>query len=191
MDGALLQMAAVAAALAGGMVLAWALSGILGSAANAARRDINRARGAERPDWAPGIWHCASCLSTNRPTATRCERCRRPREELQHPPPEARPDWIPERIKVPSDVVVTLVHDPAAHADPGIAHWRLAAGGRTVGSAARREGAAALLRALDGVDVVAIDVRGTGPARYRLADAVARFEGSRFPIDVPCPERSG
>lgn len=190
MDGPLLQMAAVAAALLGGMVLAWALFHLLGAMGSATRRDIARARGADRPDWAPGIWHCASCLTTNRPTATRCERCRRPRDELPHPATEPRPDWIPDRIAVPPDVIVSLIHDPAAHGDPGLAHWRLAAGGRTVGSAARRDGATALLRALDGVEVVAIDVRGIGPATYRVIDAIARFEAPRFPLDVPCPERS-
>ena len=190
MDGAVGQMAIVAGALIGGMVIAWGLVTLLGGATRRARRDISRARGAERPEWAPGIWHCAACLSTNRPTATRCERCRRPREELVHDAAEVRPDWLPDRIPVPPNVIVTLVHDPSAHLDPGEAHWRLTAGGRTVGSAARREGALALLRALDGVDVIALDVRGTGPGTFRLADVIARFEAPRFPLDVACPERS-
>ena len=189
MDGALGQMAIVAISLAAGGVLAWALFGFVGGASRAARRDIARARGTDRPEWAPGIWHCASCLTTNRPSVTRCEKCHEPRRELEHPAAEVRPDWIPERITPPRDVIVSLIHDPKAHSDPGAAHWRLTAGGQTVGSAARRAGATALLRALDGVDVVAIDVRGTGPATYRLADAIARFEAPRFPLDVPCPER--
>jgi hypothetical protein len=104
---------------------------------------------------------------------------------------EPRPDWIPERIAVPVGDVVALVHDPAAHADPGEAHWRVTIGGRTVGSAARRDGALALLRALDGTGTVALDVRGTGAAAYRLADVIARFEGAHFPLDVPCPEAGG
>ena len=191
MEGALGQMAIVAAALAGGAILAWGVFTFLGGAARVARRDIAHARGADRPEWAPGIWHCAACLTTNRPTATRCERCREPRRELEHPPAELRPDWIPERIVVSPEQLVSLIHDPAAHRDPGLAHWRLAAGGQTVGSAARRDGAAALLRALDGVDVIAIDVRGTGQATYRLVDAIASFEAERFPLDVPCPERGG
>ncbi len=83
-----------------------------------------------------------------------------------------------------------MVHDPGAHVDAGAAHWRLMAGGQIVGSAARRDGALALLRALDGVDVVALDTHGTGPATYRLRDVIARFEAPRFPLDVPCPERT-
>lgn len=103
----------------------------------------------------------------------------------------ARPDWIPDRIVVASADLVSLVHDPAAHADPGEPHWRLTAGGQTVGSAARQDGALALLRALDGPDTIGIDVRGTGLATYRLSDVIARFEGPRFPLEVPCPERRG
>ena len=58
-----------------------------------------------------------------------------------------------------------------------------------VGSAASREGALALLRALDGVDVVSSTSAGTGTSRrIRLADVIARFEAPRFPLDVPCPE---
>ena len=72
---------------------------------------------------------------------------------------------------------------------PALAHGGLSVGGPTVGAAARRDGALELLRALDGIEIVALDVRGTGPARYRRADVIARFEGPRFPLDVPCPER--
>ena len=60
-----------------------------------------------------------------------------------------------------------------------------------VGTARRRDGAAALLRSIDGSETVLLDVRGTGTAAYRVSDAVARFEGPRFPLDVPCPERGG
>lgn len=195
MDGAVGQMAIVAAALLAGMVLAWAVFTILGRADRTARREINRARGADRPEWAPGIWHCAACLSTNPPTADRCARCREPRRELVHAPIEARPDWIPERIAVPPGTVVTVVHDPAAHVDPSEAHWQVRVGGRMVGSAADRNGALALLRALDGdsdgAEIVYLDVRGTGTSPYRLGDVIARFEGQRFPLDVPCPEAAG
>lgn len=188
MDGALGQMAVVAAALLAGMVLAWATVSILRRADRLTRREINRARGADRPEWAPGIWHCAACLSTNPPTAARCARCREPRRELVHDPPETRPDWIPERIVVPPATAVTLVHDPRAHLDPSEAHWSVRVGGRMVGAAARRDGALALVRALDGVDVVYLDVRGTGTSEYRLTDVIARFEAPSFPLDVPCPE---
>lgn len=191
MDGAVGQMAVVAAGLLAGMVLAWAVFTILGRAEQTARREINRARGAERPEWAPGIWHCAACLSTNPPTAQRCARCREPRQELVHAPIEVRPDWIPERIGVPAGTVVTMVHDPSAHVDPSEAHWQVRAGGQMVGSAARRDGALALLQALDGVEVVSLDVRGTGTSLYRVEDVIARFEAPRFPLDVPCPEAGG
>lgn len=190
-DSPLAAMVVVASALGVGMIIAWSVARLLGGAARTARQDISRARGADRPDWAPGIWHCAACLTTNHPAATRCVKCHEPRRELAHAHVEPRPDWIPERIAVPVGDVVTLVHDPAAHADPGEAHWRVTIGGRTVGSAARRDGALALLRALDGTGTVALDVRGTGAATYRLADVIARFEGARFPLDVPCPEAGG
>jgi hypothetical protein len=108
---------------------------------------------------------------------------------MERPPAEPRPDWVPERIEVPIGEIVTLVHDPAAHADPGVAHWRLTVGGRTVGSAAGRDGAVAVLRALDGATTIALDVRRTGPGTYQLADVIERFEAPSFPLDVPCPER--
>ena len=188
-DSPLAAMLVVGGALAVGMILAWVVASLLGRVARSVRRDISRARGADRPAWAPGIWHCAACLTTNHPAATRCVTCREPRRELAHASVEARPDWIPERIAAAGGEIVTLVHDAAAHTDPGEAHWRLTVGGRTVGSTARRDGALELLRALDGIEIVALDVRGTGPARYRRADVIARFEGPRFPLDVPCPER--
>lgn len=189
-DSPLAAMAVVGAALLGGMVIAWVLITVMGRVGGAARRGIDRARGADRPEWAPGIWHCAACLTTNHPAATRCVKCHAQRQELVHAAIEPRPDWIPDRIAVTRDAVVSIVHDPAAHLDPGAAHWRVTSGGQTVGSAARRDGALALLRALDGIDVIRLDVRGTGPSAYRLADVVARFEAGPFPIDAACPERS-
>jgi hypothetical protein len=188
-DSALEQMAVVGGILLAGIALGWAVFAVLGGASRATRRSISQARGADRPEWVPGIWQCASCLTTNREAATRCEKCRRPREELVHEPVEARPDWIPDRIPAASGAIVTLIHDPRAHLDPGEAHWRLTVGGRTVGSAANRAGALALLRALDGPRTVALDRRGTGPSTYRLSDVIERFEAPTFPLDVPCPER--
>lgn len=85
--------------------------------------------------------------------------------------------------------MVRLLHDPAAHAEPSAAHWKVTVGRQMVGSAARRDGALALLRAIDGTDTITLDVRGTGAAEFRLTDLIARFEGRRFPLDVPCPER--
>jgi hypothetical protein len=191
MDSALEQMAAVGGILLAGVVLGWAVFAVLRGASRATRRSISQARGADRPEWVSGIWQCASCLTTNREAATRCEKCRRPREELVHEPVEPRPDWIPDRIPADSGAIVTLIHDPGAHLDPGEAHWRLTIGGRTAGSAASRVGALALLRALEGPRTVALDVRGTGPSTYRLSDVIERFEAVAFPLNVPCPERPG
>lgn len=173
----------------GGMAIAAAFFMVVRGFLRSSRRQINRSRGAERPDWAPGIWLCAHCRSTNHPSARRCTSCHAPRADILRDPAEARPDWIPERIDASRGLIVTFAHDPAAHSDPGAAHWQLLVGGHMVGSAARRTGAIALLKALQGTETIAIDVRGTGAATYRLADAIARFEAPRFPIDVPCPER--
>ena len=190
MDSALEQMAVVGLILLAGITLGWAAFAVLGGASRAARREINQARGADRPEWAPGIWQCAALLDDEPfAAATRCEKCRQPRQDLVHEPVEPRPDWIPDRIPADSGAIVTLMHDPRAHGDPSDAHWRLTVGGRTVGSAARREGALALLRALDGPRVVALDVRGAGPSTYRLSDVIERFEAAKFQLDVPCPER--
>lgn len=172
----------------GGMALGAAVLWLVTNAIRSSRRRVDRARGADRPTWAPGIWHCASCLSTNAPTAASCRACKRPREDLARRPDAVAMDVIPDHIPVGPGAIVTLHHGDRAHAEPGDPHWRVTVGGMTVGSAARRDGVRALLRALDGVDVLMLDVRGDGPAPYRLADVVARFEAHRFPLDVPCPE---
>jgi len=186
----LVGMLLVALSLLAGVVVAWAVFTSLGGLVRRSRKSISRARGADRPDWAPGIWMCTSCLSSNTPSATRCERCRRPREELAQRVEPVRPDSIPERIEVPPGAFVSLRHDPEAHTDPGAAHWRLLVGGQTVASAARRDGASAMLRALHGTDIVDLDVNGMGARTYRLSDVIARFDGPRFPLEVPCPERT-
>ena len=133
---------------------------------------------------------CAHCRSSNHPTATTCATCRHPRQELPRTPEAERQDWIPERIEVPPGSTVVLRHEPAAHADPGEAHWQVRVNGRTVGTAQRRTGAAALLGRIEGSDTVQLDVRGTGTSAFRVADAIRRFEAPRFPLDVPCPERT-
>lgn len=189
MDGPLGAATFVALGLLGGIVLAWGVSLLLGGSIRAGRGALGRARGGERPTWAPGIWHCADCLSTNPPTAERCARCRAPRRELRHDAVEPRPDFVAPTIPVPPDVLVTLVHDPDAHADPGVAHWRLQVGGQRVAWAYRRDGALAMLRAIDGSATIQLDALGTGARAYRLEDVIARFAGPTFPIDVPCPER--
>jgi hypothetical protein len=181
----------VALSLGAGMLIGAVLWMTVRSADRGARRAVTKARGADRPDWAPGIWLCAHCRSSNHPSAGTCATCRRPREELPQTPIEPRADWIPARIAVPSGTIVALVHEPAAHVDAGEAHWQVRVGGQLAGSAARREGATELLRRIEGSDVILLDVRGTGPSTYRLDDVIARFEAPRFPLDVPCPERSG
>jgi hypothetical protein len=183
------QVVIVAASLGGGLLLGWALFALIGASQRRARRAVSRARGADRPDWAPGIWMCAHCRSSNTPTADRCTTCRRPREVLTRPPAEALADLIPDHVVVPPRSAVALIHHPAAHTDPGEAHWSIRVGGQTVGVAARRDGALALMRAIEGTDTIALDVRGTGPSTYQLADVIVRFAGPGFPLDVPCPER--
>ncbi len=191
MDGTLDRMALTAVMYTGGIVIgALALAAIAGLI-RSSRRRVNRARGAERPEWAPGIWMCAHCRSSNHPTARVCTSCRQSRADLAREPVEARPDWIPEAIVVPSGSIPALVHEPAAHGDPEAAHWLVKVNGRIVGTAQRRAGALELLRRIEDSDLVLLDVRGDGAAMYRLTDAVARFEAPRFPLDVPCKERTG
>jgi hypothetical protein len=182
-------MILTAAGLGAGIVIGWAVLSFLGVIGGSAGRGISHALGSDRPEWTPGIWQCAQCRSTNVAAATRCAKCRHPRDELEHEPEPERPDWIPDRIVVTAGGITTLIHDPAAHGDPGAAHWRVTVAGRTVGSTARRDGALALLRAIEGTDTIALDVRGTGTSLFRLSDAIARFEARPFPLDVPCPER--
>lgn len=189
MDGSADRFFTLVVMYGGGMVLAAGFLLLVRSALRSMRGEINRSRGAERPEWALGIWMCARCRSSNHPSAPRCGSCRRPREALVHEAVEPPHDWIPERVDASSGVIVSLLHEPTAHADAGAAHWLLKVGGQTVGSAARVAGAAALLRAIEGTDVVAFDVRGTGAVTFRLADLIARLEGPRFPLDVACPER--
>jgi hypothetical protein len=172
----------------GGIVLGATVLWLVAGAIRDSRRRVNRARGAERPPWAPGIWHCASCLSTNDPVARRCRSCLQPRHELAVAPVEVPADVVPDRIEVSPGVIVTLRHESRAHVDPADPHWRVTVGGQTVGSASGREGVRALLRALVGAELVHLDVRGEGLAAFRLTDLVARFDGPRFPLDVACPE---
>ncbi|MEX1171169.1 MAG: hypothetical protein WEG56_01030 [Chloroflexota bacterium] len=182
------QFATLVVMYVGGMALGAFVLSLVSGAVRRSRRRVNRARGADRPDWAPGLWHCASCLSTNTPSASSCRSCRRPRRDLDHQPAEVLADVIPELIAVAPGSMVALHHDARAHMDPGDPHWRVTVGGLTVGSAATRGGVSALLRALDGADIVLLDIRGDGTAPYRLADVIARFEAARFPLDVACPE---
>ena len=185
------QALIVAVSLGTGLVIGAVLVALVGAASRRTRRAVTRARGADRPEWAPGIWMCAHCRSSNHPAASVCATCRRLREDLPRAAIEPRPDWIPDRIVVPPHSVVALAHEPAAHADPGAAHWQVRINGQVVGTAQRRTGAALLLERLEGSETIQLDVRGTGTAGYRLADAITRFRGPEFPLDAPCPERTG
>lgn len=187
-DEPLEQFAIYAVMYVGGFALGAAVLWFVANAIRSSRRTVNHARGADRPAWAPGIWLCAFCLSTNSPAASSCRSCKRPRQDLDRPQVVVATDVLPERIPVRPGAIVTLHHEARAHADPDDPHWRVTVGGLTVGSAAKRDGVLALLRALDGTDVVFLDIRGDGTAPYRLSDVLERFDGPRFPLDVACPE---
>jgi len=60
--------------------------------------------------------------------------------------------------------------------------------GVSTGSAASRDGALALLRALRDTEVAVFDPKGEGYAPYGLAALIAAFEGARLPFAGPCPE---
>jgi hypothetical protein len=143
------------------------------------------------PPWDTGEWACGRCRSVNRAASVRCERCRAPRAATQITfaglPTE--PDVLPTSIPAGAGAMVTLEHNEAAHRDALNGHWRLRVNGVMVGSAARRDGALALLRAVEGADAVLFDPNGSGYARYALPALIAAFEQSRLPISEPCPEK--
>jgi hypothetical protein len=144
----------------------------------------------EPPAWARGEWACGACRSVNRRDARSCDTCRAPRAavELAFAPPEAAPDILPEVIPAGAGSTVTLEHNAAAHSDGLSGHWRLRVNGVTVGSAATRDGALHLLRAVRDAEAVLFDPRGAGYAPYGLADLIRAFEGPRLPVSGPCPE---
>jgi len=190
MDGPFDRFALTIVMYAGGIVIGALLLAATAGLIASSRRRVDRARGSERPEWAPGIWMCAHCRSSNHPSATVCGSCRQPRADLPREPVEPRPDWIPAAIVVPPGSIPALIHAPAAHGDEEAAHWLVKVGGGVVGTAQRRAGALELLRRIEDGDTILLDVRGDGAAMYRLADAITRFEAPRFPLDVPCPERT-
>ena len=175
-------------------LLAVAAWGGLGRAARNADRATRRLFG--RPvlpqDWDRGTWACGRCRSINRPRSVACERCQAPRAEVEIPvvPVPTAPDVVPAEIAVPDGSAVTLEHNAAAHADGLNGHWRLRVNGVILGSAARRDGALALLRAVRGSEVVLFDPKGAGYATYGRAALIAAFEARSLPLRAPCPERS-
>ena len=144
------------------------------------------------PPWATGAWACGQCRSVNRAASVVCERCRSRRQQVQlaFGGIATEPDILPERIPAGPGAVVTLEHNEAAHRDGLNGHWRLRVSGVTVGSAARRDGALALLRAVTGAEAVLFDASGAGYAAYALPSLIAAFEQPRLPISVPCPEKT-
>jgi hypothetical protein len=141
--------------------------------------------------WDTGEWACGRCRSVNRAASVTCEHCRSPRREteLTFAGIPTEPDIVPDAIPAGAGAVVTLEHNEAAHRDGLNGHWRLRVNSVIVGSAARRDGALALLRAVEGAEAVLFDPTGAGYAAYALPSLIAAFEQPRLPIRTPCPER--
>jgi len=172
------------------IVLALAARDALGQAARTITRDVGRALGAPvRPDWYVSEWLCGACRSTNRNARDRCSSCRTSCTEAElHRVPSTPVETLPTVIAVPAGAHVRLDHEAGAHRDGLNGHWRLRVNGQIIGTASRRAGALALLRAVDGAEVIQFDPTGSGYERYMLRDVIAAFEGPRFPLDIPCPE---
>ena len=140
--------------------------------------------------WATGEWACGQCHTANRASSQACARCRSPRAavELAFADVPAEPDILPVSIPAGAGSTVVLEHNSAAHTDGLNGHWRLRVNGVIVGSAARRDGALAMLRAVEGADAVLFDPSGAGYAAYALRSVIAAFESPKLPINAPCPE---
>jgi hypothetical protein len=179
-------------------VMAMALSGLAalgfwnwirgGGVGRLTRRALGRPL---RPTWDSGEWACGACHTVNRASNIVCEPCRGPRgaTQMSFAGIPTEPDIIPATVPAGVGASVTLEHNPAAHADGLNGHWRLRVNSVVVGSAARRDGALALLRAVEGAESVLFDPNGAGYSRYALPALIAAFEGPRLPLAAPCPER--
>jgi hypothetical protein len=141
------------------------------------------------PEWVTTQWLCGGCRSFNHQSVDRCHRCGRARSNAQlHPPPSVPPeDIIPAAIDV-TGRRVSLDHNRAAHLDGLHSHWQLRVDGQVVGSASLRTGAVALLRCVEGTDMIWFDPHGSGHGQYNLGRLVAAFSAGRLPISEPCPE---
>lgn len=159
-----------------------------GGLGRAARRAISRPA---PPPWASGEWACGACHTVNRPSSPACERCRAPRAvtQMSFAGIPTEPDIIPASIPAGTSATVTLEHNAAAHTDGLNGHWRLRVNSVIVGSAARRDGVVALLRAVEGAESVLFDPKGAGVAPYAIPALIAAFESTKLPLSVPCPER--
>ncbi len=197
MAGTSLESAAAALAFLllvyGGGLVAWGVwqlaARIRRGAGPATRTLIGRP---EPPPWVQDRWACGRCRSINPRYADRCQRCRAPRAgvEIPVPPPATEPDIIPAAIRA-AGALVLLEHNAAAH-DAGLAgHWRLHVNGVIAGSAARRDGALDLLKALEGAETVYYDPKGNGVGPYPVATLISAFEAPALPLAGPCPERVG
>ena len=191
-EGTIVRAVAFLAIMVLAFLLAVAFRGALRGGARQAGPATRRILGRPEPPapWARGEWVCARCRSISRPASTRCDRCRTPRAVAEVLPPAAQgvPDIIPAEVPAAPPSVVMLEHNAAAHLEGLAGHWRLRVNNVIVGSAARRDGALALLRAVTGAETVLFDRRGDGYAPMALAALIAAFEGPRLPIRAPCPE---
>jgi hypothetical protein len=144
------------------------------------------------PDWRSGEWICGACLSSNTRISTECAKCRghRAMTALRPADPEPMSEVVPERIAVPAGTHLLLEHNAAAHADGLVGHWRIRRSGQVLASTSRRTGVPGMLRAIEGTDIILLDRRGAGATAYRIPEVIAEFESPRFPLAVPCPERT-
>lgn len=142
------------------------------------------------PEWAAAEWACGRCRTVNGAHRESCQRCRAPRAqvELAFQPAAREPDVIPAEVSAGPGASVMLEHRAEAHRADLAGHWRLRVNGVVAGSAATRDGALALLRALRGTETVLFDPKGMGYAPYPLPALIAAFEGPRLPFSGPCPE---
>jgi hypothetical protein len=176
-----------------GALVAWTAVDLLRRARPRIDRGVRTAIGhPEGPEWATGEWPCARCRSVNLAAASRCAKCRGRREEveLRFAPPGREPDVIPAEIRAGPGSLVLLEHDAAAHRRSLNGHWLMRVNGVVVGSAATRDGALQLLRALRDVPVVMADPKGEGYAAYPTELLAAAFAGPQLPYTGPCPEQT-
>lgn len=185
------QFLALAILFGGGAMLAWGTVQAAARLRRAAGTGVRRLVGHPAPaPWEPTGWACLRCRSVNRGQTDRCARCRAPRvvAGLPDPPATAEPDVIPIEIRAAGAIVV-LEHNAAAHADGLVGHWRLRVNGSITGTAARQDGALALLLALRDADAVFYDLTGKGTFPYPSEALAQRFAERKLPVPGPCPER--
>ncbi|HEY5436941.1 MAG TPA: zinc finger Ran-binding domain-containing protein [Candidatus Limnocylindrales bacterium] len=145
----------------------------------------------EPPPWVQDHWACDRCRTVNPRWADRCQRCRTERASAQIPvpPPAGEPDIIPAAIQA-AGALVLLEHNAAAHDDGLAGHWRLRVNGVVSGSVARRGGALALLRALEGAETVYYDPKGNGVRPCPVRALISAFEAPTLPLVGPFPEHA-